>query len=263
MAPLLLHVFPSLAVGGQQTRFATIANHLGAAYRHRLISLDGQSQTRALLDPSLDYTLVTAPSYAANPIKRFWRIAAAEAWIGADLVVTYSWGAIEWAIVNRLRFGRPHIHLEDGFGPDEAQSQKKRRVLTRRFTLSKSTVIVPSRNLAEIALRDWILDPDRVVYIPNGIDPLRFDGIPADATPFFERRVGECVIGSFSPLRPEKNIGRLLSAFAEVAAIASRPIRLVICGDGPERPGLEELAVRLGIADSNYFYRSMFLGRRR
>jgi len=24
-------------------------------------------------------------------------------------------GAIEWAIVNRLRFRRPHIHLEDGF----------------------------------------------------------------------------------------------------------------------------------------------------
>lgn len=253
MPPLLLHVFSSLAVGGQQTRFATIANHLGTAYRHRLISLDGQSATCALLDPSLDYTLVTAPAYAANPIKRFWRIATAEAWTGADLLITYSWGAIEWAIVNRLRSGPPHIHLEDGFGPDEAESQKKRRVLTRRFTLSRSNVIVPSLNLVEIARREWVLDPNRVIYIPNGIDPLRFDDIPVDGSPFFERKVGDCVIGSFSPLRPEKNIGRLLSVFAEVAATASRPIRLVICGDGPERAGLEELAHRLGVADRTTF----------
>lgn len=253
MAPLLLHVFSSLAVGGQQTRFATIANHLGAAYRHRLISLDGQSGTRALLDATVDYSLVTAPTYAANPINRFWRIAAAEAWMGADLLVTYSWGAIEWAIVNRLRFGRPHIHLEDGFGPDEAQSQKKRRVLARRFTLSKSTVIVPSHNLADIARRDWMLDPNHVNYIPNGIDPLRFDGVSTDGAPYFERQVSDCLIGSFSPLRPEKNIGKLLSAFTEVAAIASHPIRLVICGDGPERPGLEELAQRLGIAERTTF----------
>ncbi len=253
MAPVLLHVFSSLAVGGQQTRFATIANHLGTAYRHRLISLDGQSGTCALLDPSLDYTLVTAPAYAANPIKRFWRIGTAEAWTGADLLVTYSWGAIEWAIVNRLHFGRPHIHLEDGFGPDEAESQKKRRILTRRFTLWKSTVVVPSLNLVDIALRDWFLDLDRAIYIPNGIDPLRFDDIPVDGTPFFKRRTDDCIIGSFSPLRREKNIGRLLKVFAEVAAIASRPIRLVICGEGPERAGLEELARHLGVADRTTF----------
>jgi glycosyltransferase involved in cell wall biosynthesis len=249
MPPILLHVFPTLAVGGQQTRFATIANELGSAFRHRLISLDGRDAATALLDPGIDHVVLPAPASNANPIERLRGIAAVSARADADLLITYNWGAIEWAIVNRLCFRRSHIHLEDGFGPDESDSQKRRRVLTRRLTLSKSTVVVPSRNLAEIARTDWRLEPTRVVYVPNGIDPLRFDGIPVSGAPYFERGAGECIIGSFSPLRREKNLGRLLEAFAEIVATSSRGIRLVICGDGPERPGLGELAQRLGVAD--------------
>lgn len=253
VAPVLLHVFPSFSIGGQQTRFAAIANHFGNALSHRLISLDGHDTATALLDRALDYSVLPAPAYSSNPMTRWRRIVAAQAWNGADMLVTYNWGAIEWAIVNRHRFRRPHIHLEDGFGPDEADRQRRRRVITRRLTLHNSTVVVPSQRLAEIARTDWRLDPKRVIYIPNGIDPLRFDGIPTSGLPFFERRDGECVIGSFSPLRREKNLGRLLEAFAEVAAASSSPLRLVICGDGPERAALGERSQHLGIADRTDF----------
>jgi glycosyltransferase involved in cell wall biosynthesis len=47
-------------------------------------------------------------------------------------------------------------------------------------------------------------------------------------------------------LRPEKNLARLLRAFALVRAL--RPCRLVIAGGGPERAGLEALAGELGVA---------------
>jgi L-malate glycosyltransferase len=253
MPSVLLHVFPSLAVGGQQRRFAVVANQFGRAFRHRLVSLDGQDSATALLDRALDYSLLPAPAYSANPIDRWRAIVAAQAWSGADALLTYNWGAIEWAFVNRCRFRRPHVHLEDGFGPDEADRQKRRRVIARRLTLPNSTVVVPSLGLKEIAGSKWRLDPERVVYIPNGIDPLRFDGISSSGLPYFERRAGECVIGSFSPLRREKNLGRLLTAFAEVVAASPSPLRLVICGDGPERAALEELSQRLGIADRTNF----------
>jgi glycosyltransferase involved in cell wall biosynthesis len=247
--PVLLHVFPSFEVGGQQTRFATIANQLGAAFRHRLISLNGRDAAVSLLDPSLYYALLPTPPHIANPIERIRRIISLNADAGADVLITYNWGAIDWAIANRVVSSRPHIHLEDGFGPDEANRQKIRRVLTRRFALSRSTVVVPSRNLAKIAHSHWRLESKRVAYIPNGIDPLRFDGIPVSGLPFFDRRAGGCVIGSFSPLRQEKNLGRLLEAFAKIRSRSSYSIFLVICGDGPERPGLTELAQRLGVAD--------------
>jgi glycosyltransferase involved in cell wall biosynthesis len=249
MPPILLHVFPTLAVGGQQTRFAAIANQLGTAFRHRLISLDGHADATALLDPGLDYAVLAAPPQIAGPIQRLSGILAAAAWVGADVLITYNWGAIEWAMVNRIRFHRPHIHLEDGFGADEADYQKMRRILARRLTLRASTVVVPSRNLATMARTCWRLEPNRVAYIPNGIDPARFDAMSGDGAPFFARKAKECVIGSFSPLRPEKNLGRLVRAFAEAVVTSPCPSRLVICGDGPERPALGELARRLGVTD--------------
>jgi glycosyltransferase involved in cell wall biosynthesis len=166
-----------------------------------------------------------------------------------DILITYNWGAIEWAMFNRLFARRKHIHLEDGFGPDEADQQKRRRVITRRLMLRRSTVVVPSRTLRNIAVGQWRLKAERVIYIPNGIDSARFDRPSTkEAKPFSSsaQRDGECVIGTFSPLRPEKNIGRMLRAFAEIR-VPSR--RLVVCGDGPELPKLREIAKRLALEE--------------
>jgi L-malate glycosyltransferase len=249
MTATLLHVFSSLAVGGQQTRFATVANRLGSAFRHRLISLDGNTAAAALLDPSVDYAVLPAPRQTGNLLVRLWHIGAFARTLTADALITYNWGAIEWALANWLFLHRPHIHLEDGFGREEADRQIWRRVMLRRLALRRSRLIVPSRKLVEIAQTVWRLDPEHISYIPNGIDPARFDGLAVTGQPFFERFGGECIVGSFSPLRAEKNIGRLLHAFAALLPARKAAVRLVICGDGPERAALVELARSLGIAE--------------
>ena len=252
MSPLLLHVFPSFAIGGQQTRFATIANWLGQSFRHRVISIDGLDTAMRLLNPGIDITFLPTPPQTNDPFARFRDIAKTIALAEPDLLITYNWGSIEWAIVNRLRFyrGRPHLHLEDGFGPDEADKQKCRRVLTRRFCLRDSKVVVPSCTLAKIAGTHWKLDPQHVIYIPNGIDTTRFDDIVTDGAPFFRRRSGECIIGCVSPLRSEKNIVRLLRAFSQLRCAS---VRLVICGDGPERGTLATFAQDLKVSDRVIF----------
>ena len=40
----LLHVFSTFAVGGPQTRFATIADRLGPKYRHLIVSMSGRTE---------------------------------------------------------------------------------------------------------------------------------------------------------------------------------------------------------------------------
>ena len=141
-------------------------------------------------------------------------------------------------MANMLPLAR-HVHVEDGLGPDEVAGQLPRRIWTRRAVLRRSTVVLPSRVLEHIALDTWRLPRRRIRYIPNGVDLARF-GAPSpisDEPP---------IIGTVAALRPEKNIGRLLQAFASVRQ--AMPARLVIVGEGPERAGLEMMAATLGVA---------------
>jgi len=237
--PLILHVFPTFAVGGAQARFAAIANHFGPAFRHIVVSLDGALGCRERLRPDLDivFPAVQAPKGAmlANA-GRFRRLL--KQW-RPDVLVTGNWGAIEFAMANFPRIAR-HIHIEDGFGPEERTTQIPRRIWTRRLVLARSLVVLPSRNLVRIATNTWKLDPSRVLYVPNGIDLTRF-AIPAP------RPSSDVpVIGTVAALRTEKNLHRLIAAFARTAA--DIPASLTIVGDGPERPALETLVATLGVA---------------
>ena len=78
--------------------------------------------------------------------------------IRPDLLVTYNWGATEWALANALPLVR-HVHIEDGFGPEEQAGQIARRVWLRRLFLRRATVMVPSRTLWRIATEIWRLPP--------------------------------------------------------------------------------------------------------
>lgn len=244
-APLLLHAFSTFAVGGPQARFATIANHFGDRYRHAIVAMDGNLAAHERLDPGLDVTYPALHLPKNDTLGNARRIRTALKSIRPDALFTMNWGTIEWAIANRLQLVR-HIHVEDGFGPEERNAQLPRRVMMRRLFLRGRTVIVPSLVLQNIALNTWRLDPIRVRYLPNGIDLTRFEAI----TPHTWPGAGP-VIGTVAALRAEKNLARLIHAFAQ--ARTHRVARLVIVGDGPERPALETLATELGIAPDVIF----------
>ena len=243
--PLLLHVFPSFAVGGAQRRMAAVANRLGPAFRHAVIALDGERAARARLDPALAVAFpeVTLPkgTLLAGPRAA----AAALAALRPDLLVTHNWGSIEFALANAWprRHRRPHVHIEDGFGPEEQAGQLRRRVLLRRLALRRAVVVLPSRTLCAIAEQAWRLPARCLRYIPNGIDLARFTPAAAPEPPPWPRDLP--VIGTVAALRAEKNLARLLHAFAAVRA--RQPARLVIVGDGPERAALAALAEALGL----------------
>lgn len=237
--PLLLHVFHGFGSGGAQTRFVRLANHFAKSLCHVVVSMNG------------DYSCIDKVSAEADV--RLFRIKP-ERWlmprlleynavlraVRPDCVVTHNWGTIEWAIAARLR-GIRHIHIEDGFGPEEARDQKKRRMLFRRLVLRNSEVVVPSLALKRIAESCWRISPARLHYIPNGIDCSRFPKRPRSPN----WRGGQPVIGTVAALRPEKNILRLLHVFAEVNRHLG--CRMVIVGDGPEWKCLEGLAASMGL----------------
>jgi glycosyltransferase involved in cell wall biosynthesis len=239
-------VFPGFGVGGAQVRMAALANHLGDSSAHTVISLNGDLACREKLRPGLNLTFPDSGHRRGNMAAAVLHARAALLGQNPDLVVTSNWGAIEWAAGARLA-GLPHLHTEDGFGPEERARQLPRRVLVRRLILRGSQLILPSRTLLRIAAEIWRLPRKNLHYIPNGIDLARFAG----ATPATLPPGAGPVIGTIAALRPEKNIARLLHAFAQLRATSLA--RLVIVGDGPERTGLQNLAETLGIGADTFF----------
>lgn len=242
MTTRLLHVFPSFSIGGAQARMITLANAFGPEFSHTIVAMDGQSDARERLAPELDVAMLAPPLRKGDLVGNILAIRRVLRETRPDVLITSNWGSIEWAMANRVA-GIPHIHTEDGFGPEERDRQLTRRVLTRRAVLGRSAVMVPSKVLERIARDTWKLRPGTIRYIPNGIDLRRF--VPATV------QRDRLVIGTVAGLRAEKNVGRLLEAFA---LLAKRDLAsLLIVGEGPERDALERKAAELGVAADTEF----------
>jgi len=190
-----------------------------------------------------------------------------------DLVLTYSWGAID-AILAAATLGyRRVVHHEEGFNADEAESFKKRRIFARRLLLPRAyRVVVPSERLERIATGLWRLSPERVRRIPNGIHLDAYH--PADGNSELREKLGipasAAVVGSCGHLRLVKNYLRLLEAAAAVNAVDPRyDLHVLLVGEGEERAALEARAARPDLAgrvhlvgyqaDPAPFYRAMDL----
>jgi L-malate glycosyltransferase len=243
----LLHVFPSFGIGGVPLRMARIINHFGPRLRHTVVALDQNFAASREIADDLDLNLMPTGKARRGMLGNLRHARSVLRRLRPDLLITYNWGAIEWAMANRLLPLARHFHFEAGFGKEEADTQIRRRVLFRRWALARTAIVaVPSHRLADLALRVWRLPPERLHYVPNGVDLARFAEPPRDRIPGFVRRPDELVVGTVAPLRPEKNVARLLQAFAHLDQ--ARPSRLVIAGEGSERPALAQLAEALGIA---------------
>jgi glycosyltransferase involved in cell wall biosynthesis len=241
--PLLLHIFPSFSVGGAQVRFSKLANHFGSRWRHAVVALDGRIECIERIGKHVDLDVIPAPASAGQGLPQrllsIWRLLER---LQPDALITSNWGSIEWAMARLAMPSIPHLHTEDGFGPEESSGQLRRRVLTRRVALRRSTVILPSQTLLQSALKIWKLSKNRVHYIPNGLDLQHFHPMTStdSAAP------GTPVIGTIAALRAEKNLARLLRA-AALLRQQGFAFRLNILGDGPERPTLEALSRSLNL----------------
>lgn len=244
----LLHIFQSFEVGGTQARFARIANHHGRRFQHLVLALNGDLSSRSHLAAGLDVTFIPTPKRSGSMAANVLSYRAVLCGLRPDRLVTYGWGAMEWAVANTMlpRIGAPiapHLHVEDAFGTGEYERRFARRSWLRRLYLRRSVVAVPSRTLSDVARIEWRVPPAHLRHLPNGVDLNRFQ--PRRIRPGSAHTAGPPVIGTVAALRPVKNLARLLRAFALV--LQQQPARLRIVGGGVERRPLEQLAVELGI----------------
>lgn len=242
----ILHVFPTFAVGGAQMRFAQFANRFPALFRHTVLSLDGLMDASTRINGDVEAVAVRPATDKSRPLRNIATYIQELRVRRPDVVATYNWGSIEWAAANRFVTRIPHIHIEDGFGPEESARLFVRRILFRRVALHgyRTRVVVPSRVLKTIARQHWRIAPERLLLIPNGVDCTRF-------RPVQHAIRASYIIGTVATLRREKNINRLLRVFRTLQNL--RSVRLVVVGGGPELDQLRTLAAEWDVSGAVEF----------
>jgi glycosyltransferase involved in cell wall biosynthesis len=114
-------------------------------------------------------------------------------------------------------------------------------------------VLANSSGVAGLLARDDRVPAKKIVEIPNFLSEDAFDGTD-EAARAAQRRSwgvpeGAFAVGIVARLAPVKNHAMLLRAMAQLDA----RFHLVAIGEGPLRPGLEELARSLGIETRVHF----------
>ncbi len=150
----------------------------------------------------------------------------------------------------------PFVLCLKGVAADEArfaQGPQRRDLLTRarlerHNALKSHCVVVPSRYSAAVVSRLYRIPSARIQVVPEAVDVGSPHRLSADQ-PF---RVGRPTILSVARQYRRKDTPTLLRA---VAAVRDRlpEVHLRVIGGGPELPGLEELARKLGLTTTVTF----------
>nr|MDQ3553406.1 glycosyltransferase family 4 protein [Chloroflexota bacterium] len=106
------------------------------------------------------------------------------------------------------------------------------------------------------ALASWLegqgVAPSRIMVVPNGVDPERFDtsAMTDERRAATRLRLGlpdRPVVGFVGTLKPWHDVAALLHAVALLRK-GGTDVSLLLVGDGPERPALEALAGELDLS---------------
>ncbi len=123
------------------------------------------------------------------------------------------------------------------------------------FSIRKSDGITTvSQFLKDETVRDFGVAEEDIEVIPNFLDTNVYEPGKEPCRRDTLAEPGEKILMHVSNFRPVKRVSDVVSVFAAVAG--RMPARLIMIGDGPERPRAVERAKALGVAD-----RVVFLGK--
>src|SRR5437764_4374741 len=122
----LVHVFPGFSMGGSQSRFVQLVKGAGERYRHTVLSLDGRIEMAGHLPNGSAVDVITPPIQKGSGLGTWAHCRRQLRQLKPDLLVTYNWGSMDWCLSNYFAPLARHLHIEDGFGPEENSRQLRR-----------------------------------------------------------------------------------------------------------------------------------------
>jgi sugar transferase (PEP-CTERM/EpsH1 system associated) len=176
-----------------------------------------------------------------------------------DIVHSRNWSTVEAVFAGRWVRSCSLIHSEHGLEADAEAKEPWRRICIRRLAFELADrVLSVSCQLRELHARRTGFPARRITVIHNGVDCHRFFPDPALRYRTREElgiRSTEFCIGCVGNLLPVKDHATLLEAVRSMAE-SEKNWRLLVVGEGPERPRLEAFVD----AYPEWKHRVLFLG---
>ncbi len=242
----VLHILHAFAHGGLENGIVNIINGSPPELQHDLCVLTrGGEFVERIRRPVHCYELHKTAGNSTGIVARLIRVIRQS---GADIVHTRNWGAFDGVFAACFCPRVKLLHGEHGRDISDPQGMNRRRNRVRRllsFRVAKFTTV--SQDLSRWLTETVHIPAAKVALIPNGVDTDRYHPHRDEA---LRRELGiapsDFVVGTIGRLDPVKNHAGLIRAFALVAQTAPG-LRLVMVGDGPERPALETLIESLKV----------------
>ncbi|MFO1456171.1 MAG: glycosyltransferase [Steroidobacteraceae bacterium] len=238
----ILHVIDTLDFGGAEKVVVSLANGAAQSHHVAVCALTRLGALAAELDPRIEaFSLDRPPGTSIRIPARMAQVLRDGQY---DVVHGHNWSVfLETGIAASLARVRCALHTIHGpypvagTGAVDPLKRACRHWLERRFARPFHRVVCVSE-----AIRAYIpgtvgISDDRLAMIHNGI---------ADGPPCEPRQGRDVVFVTVGRLDAVKNHGLMLRALARLQD-GSLPVRLLIVGDGAERPRLEALCTQLGI----------------
>ncbi|MEY2917315.1 MAG: N-acetyl-alpha-D-glucosaminyl L-malate synthase BshA [Bacteroidota bacterium] len=119
------------------------------------------------------------------------------------------------------------------------------------FSMNESDVLTAvSQNLKEETYKNFVIDKE-IEVIHNFVDVERFNKKPVDAFKKIVAPNGEKIIVHASNFRKVKRVDDVVKVFMKI--VETMPAKLLLLGDGPERPYVESICRDCVLCDSIKF----------
>jgi sugar transferase (PEP-CTERM/EpsH1 system associated) len=245
------HVIYRLGTGGLENGLVNLINRMDPEkFEHAVVCVDGAGAFAGrIVRPAVPVVeLHKRPGFEAAFYHRAWR---AFRRLRPDLVHTRNTAGLDAIAPARLAGVRTVMHGEHGRTADDPRGSNPRHNLLRRL----NAPLVRRFTTVSSDLAGWLgstvgIAPNKIEVLMNGVDVERFRPGPVDrraALPAIPETA--VVVGTVGRLDPVKGHRTLVDAVARLQAVVTRPVHLVIVGDGPERPALDGQIRAAGLGD--------------
>jgi glycosyltransferase involved in cell wall biosynthesis len=230
----IVHVVQGLGIGGQERLVVQLSHELAArGHEPMVVTFSPGGEVRAEAGDIPIYETLRRPRSDPSLVGR---LAVLLRRLGAEVVHTHNPSpmlhAVPAALLARVR---RRVHTKHGANIYGRRGLWAARALVRVL----DAVVAVSPETAAIARAKELVPRRRLRVVPNGI-PLQAYQPDADARARIRRELGIApdafVVGSVGRLAAEKNYPLLVRA---MAGMLSERVRLVLVGDGDDRPAIE------------------------